>query len=163
MERNKYIEAVRMYGNTVFRIAYQYCGNRSDAEDIVQNTFMKLLQSEKCFEDAEYLKRWLMRVAINDAKNLNLSFWKRKVFSIVETGVEESYSFATSEHTALHDAVMKLPAKYRIVVHLFYFEDYSIKEIADIINIKETTVQTQLMRARAKLKEQLKEVWQDEQ
>lgn len=163
MERNKYIEAVRMYGNTVFRIAYQYCGNRSDAEDIVQNTFMKLLQSEKCFEDEEYLKRWLIRVAINDAKNLNLSFWKRSVFSMTDSTVEGADIFATAEHTALHDAVMKLPAKYRIVVHLFYFEDYSIKEIAEIINVKETTVQTQLMRARRKLKEQLKEVWEDEQ
>lgn len=162
MEKNKYIEAVRMYGNTVFRIAYQYCGNKSDAEDITQNTFLKLLQSKKCFDNGEYLKRWLIRVAINDAKNLKLSFWRRNVFPMVEVGEKESYTVATSEYTELHDAVMKLPAKYRVVVHLFYFEDYSIKEIAEIVNVRETTVQTQLMRARTKLREQLKEVWEDE-
>lgn len=163
MEREKYINAVRMHGNAVFRIAYQYCGNKSDAEDIVQNTFLKLLQTEKGFEDDEYLKRWLIRVAANEAKNLALSFWKRKVFEIEENELEESYEFATSEHSELYEAVMKLPQKYRVVVHLFYFEDYSIKEIAEIIKIKETTVQTQLMRARTKLKEQLKEAWENEQ
>lgn len=162
MERNKYIEAVRTHGNTIFRIAYQYCGNKSDAEDIMQNTFIKLLQSEKEFEDEAYLKRWLIRVAINDAKNLNLSFWKKRVFSMAEAGEREGYTFDTSEHTAIYDAVMKLPAKYRVVVDLYYFEDYSIKEIADILHVKETTVQTQLMRARKKLKGQLKEVWEDE-
>ena len=162
MERNKYIEAVRTYGNTIFRIAYQYCGNKSDAEDIMQNTFIKLLQSEKAFEDEAYLKRWLIRVAINDAKNLNLSFWKKKVFSMAETGESEGYTFATAENTTIYDAVMKLPTKYRVVVDLYYFEDYSIKEIAEILHVKETTVQTQLMRARTKLKGQLKEVWEDE-
>lgn len=167
MERNRYIEAVRAYGNTIFRVAYQYCGNKADAEDIVQNTFLKLLQSEKVFADEEYLKRWLIRVAINDAKNVSISFWKRKVLSIKDMLAEQVDEtavcmFNTEEHQALHEAVMYLPAKYRIVVHLYYFEDYSVKEIAEIINIKETTVQTQLMRARAKLKEQLKEAWKDE-
>lgn len=72
MERSKYIEAVEMYGNTVYRAAYQYCGNISDAEDVVQDTFVKLFQSHKNFDDAEYLKRWLIRVAINEAKNLSM-------------------------------------------------------------------------------------------
>lgn len=162
MERNKYIKTVRTYGNTIFRIAYQYCGNKSDAEDIMQNTFLKLLKSEKTFEDEEYLKRWLIRVTINDAKNLRLSFWKRKVSFTEEAGEMEGYSFDVTENKAIHDAVMNLPAKYRVVVHLYYFEEYSIKEISEIINAKETTIQTQLMRARAKLKEQLKEVWEDE-
>lgn len=162
MERNKYIKTVRTYGNTIFRIAYQYCGNKSDAEDIMQNTFLKLLRSEKTFEDEEYLKRWLIRVTINDAKNLKLSFWKRKVSFTEEAGETKGYSFDVAENKAIYDAVMKLPAKYRVVVHLYYFEEYSIKEISEIINAKETTVQTQLMRARAKLKEQLKEVWEDE-
>lgn len=161
MERSRYIEAVRTYGSTVFRIAYQYCGNKSDAEDIVQNTFIKLLQLEKGFTDEAHLKRWLIRVAINDAKNLNLSFWKRKVYALVEAQ-EESYTFATVEDNAIYEAVMKLPAKYRIVVHLYYFEDYSVKEIAEIVKAKESAVQTQLMRARAKLKEELKEVWENE-
>ena len=167
MERDRYVSAVRTYGNTIFRVAYQYCKSRADAEDIVQNTFLKLLQSENVFDDEEYLKRWLIRVAINDAKNTSLSFWKRKVFSINDALSEavdkrEAYPLVNEEHAALYEAVMRLPAKYRIVVHLYYFEDYSVKEIAEILKVKETTVQTQLMRARAKLKEQLKEAWEDE-
>lgn len=83
--------------------------------------------------------------------------------SLEESDKGESVEFCKEEHTQLHDAVKKLPSKYRVVVHLYYFEDYSIKEIAEIIKVKETTVQTQLMRARAKLKEELKEAWEDEQ
>lgn len=163
MEKNRYVKVVQKYSNTVFRAAYQYCGNKSDAEDVVQNTFIKLYQSSKQFEDEEYLKRWLIRVAINEAKNISMSFWKRNMFSLEESDGNTSYAFSKEEHTQLYDAVMHLPAKYRIVVHLYYFEDYSVKEISEIIKVKETTVQTQLMRARAKLKEALKEAWENEE
>ena len=162
MEKNRYIEAVETYGNTVFRVAYQYCGNKSDAEDVTQNTFMKLYQSMKSIEDEEYLKRWLIRVVINEAKNLRMSFWKKNVFSLQESDDSETFEFYKEEHTQLHDAVLNLPPKYRIVVHLYYFEGYSVKEISEILKIKENTIQIQLMRARAKLKEQLKEGWKNE-
>ena len=163
VEREKYIEVVERYGNAVYRVAHQYCGNRSDAEDVTQNTFIKLLQLNKKFDTEEYLRRWLFRVAINEAKNLNMSFWKKHMVSLEETEVERPCEFATGEQSALYEAVMQLPAKYRVVVHLYYFEEYSIKEIAEILRIKETTVQTQLMRARGKLKEILKEVWSDDE
>lgn len=162
MEREAYIEAVQNYGNMVYRVAYQYCGSKSDAEDVVQNTFIKLLQAKKNFEEQEYLKRWLIRVAVNEAKNLSMSFWKKKIMPLEDLGEEDFYQFDTVETSELHDAVMNLPAKYRVVVYLFYFEEYSIKEIAGILQRKETTVQTQLMRAREKLKEQLKEAWENE-
>ncbi len=71
--------------------------------------------------------------------------------------------FPRPEYSDLYDAVLSLPGKYKIVVHLYYYEDYSVKEIAEILSLKETTVQTQLMRARKQLKIKLKEVWQDEQ
>ena len=162
MNRETYIEVVERYANAVYRVAHQYCGNKSDAEDVTQNTFLKLLRLEKEFEDEEYLRRWLFRVAINEAKNLNMSFWKKRMVSIEESEVEKTYDFS-AEQSSLYEAVMKLPQKYRVVVHLYYFEEYSIKEIAQILRIKETTVQTQLMRARGKLKEMLKEVWADEE
>jgi len=162
MEKNRYILAVETYGNTVYRAAYQYCGNKSDAEDVVQNTFIKLLQSKKEFESEEYLKRWLIRVAINEAKNISMSFWKKRISSLEEVCIEKSYEFHTDAQSDLYVTVMQLPAKYRIVVHLYYFEDYSTKEISEILKLKETTVQTQLMRARGKLKEMLKEAWKDE-
>ncbi|MBQ8519359.1 MAG: sigma-70 family RNA polymerase sigma factor [Agathobacter sp.] len=162
MEKNRYILAVENYSNTVYRAAYQYCGNKSDAEDVVQNTFIKLLQEKKDFESEEYLKRWLIRVAVNEAKNISMSFWKKRISSLEDNQVEKTYEFHSNEQSDLYEAVMHLPAKYRIVVHLYYFEDYSTKEIAEILKIKETTVQTQLMRARGKLKEMLKEAWKDE-
>ena len=162
MDAFKFNAITEQYIDVVYRVTLSYCKNKSDAEDVVQNTFIKLYQSSIGFEEEEYLKRWLIRVAINEAKNLRMSFWKRNMFSLEETDGNETYEFCKEEHTQLHDAVMKLPSKYRIVVHLYYFEDYSVKEIAEIIKVKETTVQTQLMRARTKLKEQLKEAWEDE-
>ena len=162
MEKNKYIEAVEAYSNTVYRAAYQYCGNKSDAEDVVQNTFIKLWQFQKEFDNEEYLRRWLIRVAINEAKNISMSFWKKQMSALEGNERETCYEFQSNEQSDLYEAVMQMPAKYRIVVHLYYFEDYSIREIAEILKIKETTVQTQLMRARVKLKELLKEAWEDE-
>lgn len=172
MERQQYIGAVEKYGNTVYRVAYQYCGNQSDAEDIVQNVFLKLLQMKKSFADEEYLRRWLIRVAVNEAKNLNMSFWKRQMLPLEWTGnvefvgqpedamaeaygAEGAYELPGREHSELYEAVMALAPKYRIVVHLYYYEDYSVKEIAKLLGIRETTIQTRLMRARAKLKEVL--------
>lgn len=155
MERQQYIKAVERYGNTVYRVAYQYCGNRSDAEDIVQNVFWKLLQAKKSFEDEEYLRRWLIRVAVNEAKNLSMSFWKRRVLPLEESESQAAYEMPTNEHSILYEAVMQLSPKYRIVVHLYYFEGYSVKEMAKLLRIRETTIQTRLMRARAKLKEVL--------
>ncbi|MBQ9141834.1 MAG: sigma-70 family RNA polymerase sigma factor [Lachnospiraceae bacterium] len=155
MERQQYIIAVERYGNTVYRVAYQYCGNRSDAEDIVQNVFWKLLQAKKSFEDEEYLRRWLIRVAVNEAKNLSMSFWKRRVLPLEESESQAAYEMPTNEHSILYEAVMQLSPKYRIVVHLYYFEGYSVKEMAKLLRIRETTIQTRLMRARAKLKEVL--------
>lgn len=162
MERNRYIAAVENYSNTVYRAAYQYCANKSDAEDAVQNTFVKLLQEKKEFDSEEYLKRWLIRVAINEAKNISMSFWKKRMDVLEETTYDAFGEFPSTEHSDLYEAVMQLPAKYRIVVHLYYFEDYSTREIAEVLKIKETTIQTQLMRARGKLKEMLKEAWKDE-
>lgn len=163
MERNKYILAVEQYSNSVYRAAYQYCGNKSDAEDVTQNTFIKLLQEKKNFQDEEHLKRWLLRVAMNEAKSISRSFWKNRMICLEDSENEVSYEFHSNEQSDLYQAVMELPAKYRIVVHLYYFEDYSTKDISKILKIKETTVQTQLMRARGKLKEMLKEAWKNDE
>ncbi|MFQ9516591.1 MAG: RNA polymerase sigma factor [Eubacterium sp.] len=162
MDRLEYIRVVDAYANTVYRIAYSYCKNKSDAEDIVQNVFLKLLQSDVKFQDEEHIRKWLIRVAANETKNLCKSFWKKRMVPLENSDVTPQYQFNSKENSDLYDTVMELPYKYRIVVHLYYYEDYSVKEIAEILNIKETTVQTQLMRARKKLKVKLKEVWQNE-
>lgn len=161
MDRVTYKKVVEGYANAVFRVAYSYCKNQSDAEDVMQNTFLKLLQGNYEFCDEEHLRRWLIRVAINEAKNVRVSFWKRKVVPI-SSCEEKVVSFDTLEQSMLFEAVRELTEKYRVVIHLYYYEGYAIKEIADILGIKETTVQTQLMRAREKLKARLGEAWKDE-
>lgn len=163
MERSIYIKAVDTYAGTLYRIACTYCRQHADAEDIVQTAFMKLYQTETEFQDEEHIKRWLIRVTVNEARNLCKSFWKKNVTSLESSGMIQPYDFPRPEYSDLYDAVLSLPGKYKIVVHLYYYEDYSVKEIAEILSLKETTVQTQLMRARKQLKIKLKEVWQDEQ
>lgn len=90
------------------------------------------------------------------------SFWHKRIVSLEESKSDAEFSFENDEESELYDAVMKLGEKYRIVVHLYYYEEYSVKEIAEILNIKETTIQTRLMRARAKIKSMVKGDWLDE-
>ena len=162
MESEKYIEAVERYAGSVYCIAVNYCKNQCDAEDVVQNTFLKLLQYNGKFNDEEHVRKWLFRVAINEAKNMCTSFWKKRVIPLEESAKVSEIQFETSDQENLYDAVMSLGEKYRIVVHLYYYEGYSIKEISEIMKIKETTIQTRLMRARAELKNKLKEDLADE-
>lgn len=157
MNRSEFINAVEMYSDDVFRIALSYCSNKSDAEDITQNTFLKLLQSDESFESDEHIKKWLFRVAINNCKDIKKSFWQKNTLPLDDLTETESPADFTQNDYDLYNAVTRLQAKYRIVVHLFYYEDYSIKEISELLEIKETTVQTRLMRARRKLKELLEE------
>jgi RNA polymerase sigma-70 factor (ECF subfamily) len=100
-------------------------------------------------------------VAINKAKNIQSSFWHRNGMPLDD--FIETLSFETPETKELFEEVMKLPEKYRVVVHLFYYEDYSIKEIAKILRTTESNIKVRLSRGRVKLKDALKEGWEDEQ
>lgn len=162
MEQSRYLSAVDTYSNTMYRIACSYCRCHADAEDIVQSAFEKLLRTKTDFQDEEHLKKWLMRVTANEARNLSGSFWKKHMVSWDNTETGQTYEFPNPVHSDLYEAVLKLPLKYRMVVHLYYYEDYPVREIAEIMHLRETTVQTRLMRARKKLKEMLKGDWQDE-
>ncbi len=162
MEQSRYLGAVDSYGNDLYRIARSYCRCPADAEDIVQTVFEKLLRTKTEFQDEEHLKKWLIRVTVNESKNLCSSFWKKHMVSWENSENIQTYEFSYPEQSDLYEAVLKLPLKYRSTVHLYYYEDYSVREIAELLNIRETTVQTRLMRARKKLKMMLKEDWQDE-
>lgn len=154
----EYIEIFRLFKNDVFRLAFSYTKNIADAEDVTQDVFIKLYHKLYIFNDKEHLKKWLMRVTINQCKTLFLSSWKRKVLPM--TDKEENICSTTSKNNdEILDVILKLPKKYRLVIHFYYYEDYKISEIAEILNIKETTIQTQLSRARNMLKEMLKEAW----
>lgn len=157
MKNVDYERLVEKYVNDIYRVAVNSCKNRYDAEDIVQETFMKLMNSNIEFSDDEHAKYWLIRVTVNQCHNFWNTAWKRKVSSVEEQYVEPSFSM--QENSELFYAVQELPVKYREVVHLYYYEEMKVKEIATILHIKESAVQTRLARARGKLKEALKEAW----
>ena len=131
--------------------------NQQDAEDAVQDTFLQYYNSKKEFESEQHIRAWLIRVAINKAKNMNLSFWRKNKTSLGD--YMETLVFETPESEHLFETVMGLPEKYRIVIHLFYYEDYSVREIGEILKISESNVKVRLSRGRMLLRETLKEEW----
>jgi len=157
MDIREYEEMVQVYLDSVYRVAVSGCHTMADAEDVVQNTFIKLWERKEPFEDAEHARRWLIRVAVNECHNLWRSPWKKRTVFLEDMTKEPSFSM--KEKSELYEAVIKLPVKYRQVVHLYYFEEYSVKEIAGMMKLSETAVQTRLLRARQKLKETLKGAW----
>ena len=146
--------AIDCFSTDVFRMAYARTGNKSDAEDITQDVFIKYMKETKPFYDENHVKAWLLRVAINSSKNLVNSAWHKR-----NTAMEAADLMSTQieEKSEVYYAVKKLPEKYRIVVHLYYYEGYSVEEIGTMLEAKESTVKSWLRRARAKLKDLLKE------
>lgn len=161
MSDEEFNRIVRQYADTVYRVALSYAKRTHDADDVVQNTFMKLLSGHVRFKDEEHLRRWLIRVAVNECNSLFSSFWRKNVDYVEEIAALPEFSI--EERHDLYCAVRTLPQKCRIVVHLFYYEGYSSKEIAGLLHIREATVRTRLVRARKLLKQQLKEAWEDEE
>lgn len=147
-------ELLDRYSGMVFRLAFSKTKNKNDAEDITQEVFLKYMKSNKIFNDEEHRKAWLMKVTINSSKTLLMSAWFRRT-----TNMDEADEIVTqlNEKSEVYYAVLKLPAKYRQIVHLFYYEDMSIESISDITGIKASTIKSQLHRARLMIKESLKE------
>lgn len=157
LEKTDYDRSVKLCLDTVYRTALNCCRNPQDAEDVVQTAFLKLLECDTPFQDDGHIRRWLIRVTVNEAHSIWRSFWRRNVSSLEEQPAEPAFS--EPENSDLFYAVQKLPVRYREVVHLYYYEEYSIREIAELLKISETAIQTRLMRARRKLKTMLKEAW----
>lgn len=153
-------ELIERYQNNLYAVAFNVCKNAVDAEDVVQDTFIQYHTSKKDFENEQHIRAWLIRVTINKAKNMNHTFWRQNKMSLDD--YVETLTFEAPESENLFEAVMKLPEKYRIVIHLFYYEDYNIREIADILKITESNVKIRLSRGRTLLKEVLKEEWEDD-
>ena len=146
------------YSDRLYAAAFNIC-RQQDAEDAVQDAFIRLYHSRKDFESEEHIKAWLLRVTINAAKSTKRLFWNRMRSSYEE--YMDSLAFEEESDKGLMDEVLKLPEKYRIVIHLFYFEEYKVKEIAEILNTSENTVKTRLLNGRRILKDKL-EGWEDE-
>lgn len=153
-------ELAAMYQDNLFAVAFNICQNTQDAEDVIQDTFVQYYTTKKEFDSEEHIRAWLIRVAVNKAKNVTRTFWRRNKVSIED--FTETLAFETPESETLFETVMQLPKKYRIVIHLYYYEDYSVGEIAKILKLSESNVKTRLMRGRAKLREVLKEECDDD-
>ena len=148
------------YRDRLFAAAFQICGNAADAEDAAQEALLRYHVSEKQFESEQHIRAWLLRVAINCAKNVSRSFWRRNIVPLEE--YMDSLEFDTGESRQIFREVMGLPEKYRLVIHLFYYEDYHVAEIGKILGLTQSNVKARLSRGRQLLKKALQEVWEDE-
>ena len=152
--------AVRKYGDMVLRLAYVNTKNMTEAEDIFQEVFLKLFRYQNSIDCEEHLKSWLIRVTINQCHDYTASPWHKLTRAFGESEevrdvqAEKEYEEDGSE-SYVTKAVMHLPLKYRQVVHLFYYEEYSIKEISEMLRENEATIKTKLRRGRKMLEERL--------
>ena len=143
---------VRTYADLILRLCLSHGLSRADAQDICQELFLKLLAARRTFTSEEHEKAWLLRVTVNHCKNHLASAWFRK-----RADLDEGIPALDNAELEVVSAVAALPAKYRAVVHLYYFEGYSTKEIAEILHSRPNTVSSRLSRARALLAKALKE------
>ncbi len=141
------------YGNSILRYAYSYLHNRSDAEEVLQDTLLQFLKTAPVLESAQHEKAWLLRVAANLSKNRIDYNAHRRTDELNDELVAEQ----REDLSFVWDAVKALPVKYREVIHLFYHEGCSTAQIAAILKLNEATVRSHLHRGREKLKELLKE------
>lgn len=144
---NDFIQlAVEKYSDMVIRIAYQNLKNQADAEDVTQEVFIKLLK-QPAFNDDNHLKAWLIRITINQCKDLMKSDWFRK-----RQPLDENWQPHSEKQLGIISEIWKLPKNYRNVIYLYYYENYSVPEIARILGENENTISSRLTRARKKLK-----------
>ena len=161
MDQAEFTGAVERYQDAVYRVALHALGSPQDADDAVQEVFLRLYTAQKTFESEEHLRRWLLRVTVNRCRDVLRSPWRRRTAPL-EGQLPAEPEFEAPEQEALYRAVLSLPERYRLVLGLFYYEELSVKEIAGLLGLEVSAVTTRLSRAREKLKELLGEVWQDE-
>ena len=154
--KTEFTRLAEKYKDAVFRLAYSLLKNPADADDVVQNTLLRLYQSNKRFESDEHVRNWLMRVAVNECRMVWRSS-KHPAESIDDYA--DTLVFEDKYDGDLFRAVMALDAKYRAVIVLYYYEGYAIGEIAQILRIPSGTVGTRLSRARNILKDYLTEAY----
>lgn len=143
----QFVRIFHLYKNDIYRLAYSYTKNISDSDDITQSTFIKLYNHYEMLDNKDQdIKKWLIKVAINECKTFLLSSWKKKIIAFTEK--EENISSTTLPNNDILEAILQLPKKYRTIIFLYYYEEYKIKEIAEILNLSVTNIQTILSRAR---------------
>ena len=143
---------IRRYSDMVYRLAFARTGNRSDAEDLYQEVFLRYLTKAPAFTSEDHRKAWLLRVAVNCANRFHTAPWRKRTEPL-----SEALSVPAPEGEDLWEELRRLPERDRTVLHLYYYEDMTTEEIAQMLGRNPATVRSQLLRARAKLKKLLVE------
>ena len=145
-------EAVfRKYADTVYRLAFVRTGNRSDSDDILQEVFLRYMKVWQKMKSEEHIKATLIRITVNCSNSLLSSAWFKKTAPLDE-------NISVTDNASLENTlseVLKLPLKYRTVIHIYYYMGYSVAEIAELTKTNPSTVKTRLSRARGQLKKVL--------
>ena len=151
-ELNRYIRA---YYKSVYSVALCHCKNPSDADDVTQDVFLDLYTYRGSFTGDEHIKAWLLRCAINKSIDLLRSHWYRFSAPLEAADGKVHSDNADTESSGLLKIIMKLNRKIGAVMYLYYFEEYSVSDIADILCISEAAVRSRLFRGRKQLKKLL--------
>ena len=153
-----YEEVIEKYSDYITRMCVVWTQNEEAAKDCFQNTFIKLYKSSKNFNDSEHLKAWLLKVARNECNDYHKSFWNRNVSVGLEKdrleGMQNNLTNGLqldNDTEILVKALRKISLKYREVLVLHYYQEYSTKEISDILQLSVNTVKSRLQRDREKL------------
>lgn len=149
-----YEDLITKYSSAVFRCAYSYVNNRSDAEDIMQEVFLKYLVKKPVFNDETHEKAWFLRVTINMCKSYLRSSWLKKREEIDDDMRDKTY---IENDPTLWELVRQLPEKYRVVVELYFVEGYTIKEISVILKKNPSTIGTWLERGKKQLRKTMED------
>lgn len=143
-------QIVRTYADMVYRIAYRYVKNEIDTDDVFSEVFLAYFKKERTFESEEHRKAWLIRVTINCAKDFLAQ--RAQSQQLCEETLSDQTARDSDTYLDLYDAIEQLRPEYREIIKLYYLDDLSVKEIAQILNRNENTIKTQLFRARDLLK-----------
>ena len=146
---------VPKYQDNLYQAAFAVLQNCADAQDAVQLVFIKYHRLEQEFENEDHIRKWLFRLVINQARDIRRSFWRRHRASITEAVENIAEELESGEDRALFEAVCSLPGMYRITLQLFYYEDFSVREIADLMSVSESAVKKRLSRGRQMLRDVL--------
>lgn len=158
MHNKDYFEMIyEKYNTMVYRICFMYMKNEHEAYDATHETFLKMLQKNKCFENEEHEKAWLIVTASNCCKDTLKSFWRKNKMDLdnVPEGLSEQKEFSRDD--TILKAVLNLPNRYKTLIYLHYYEEYSVNEIASLLHKNPSTMRSRLSKAKELLKDILKE------
>lgn len=154
MNKEEFESCYHEYFDFVYRLSFTYVKNPADAEDVAQETFVRLYRQEGEFASEEHVRRWLLRVAVNLSKDMLRSHWNQKRQEFDENMPKEIFGWQ-EDQKEIWQEVAALPEKYRLVLYLYYYEGYSVREIGQILRCSTSAVKMRLKRGREKLRESL--------